>query len=35
MKRNDAFRLAYSVKMSAETEAEVMLYGQIISNMPE
>ncbi|MDO4647623.1 MAG: Clp protease ClpP [Eubacteriales bacterium] len=33
----DIFKLAHSVKMSAEEEntAEVMLYGEIISNMPD
>ena len=29
------FRIGYSAKMTADTEAEVTLYGQIISDMPE
>ena len=33
--RNDMFRLAYSVNMLAGNSAEVSLYGEIISDMPE
>lgn len=35
MKKNDVFRLAYAVNMQSDDTAEIMLYGQIISNMPE
>lgn len=32
---SDMFRLSYSVRMMAESEAEVSLYGEIISDMPD